>query len=37
MERFGKPEELIGGILYLASEDGEAFVTGVQMAQRLSS
>ena len=29
MERFGEPEELIGGILYLASEDAASFVTGV--------
>ena len=29
MERFGKPEELIGGILYLASEEAASFVTGV--------
>jgi NAD(P)-dependent dehydrogenase (short-subunit alcohol dehydrogenase family) len=29
MERFGEPEELIGGILYLASEEAASFVTGV--------
>lgn len=29
MERFGEPEELIGGLLYLASEDAASFVTGV--------
>ena len=29
MERFGEPEELIGGFLYLASEEAASFVTGV--------
>ncbi|WP_338471867.1 SDR family oxidoreductase [Niallia sp. XMNu-256] len=29
MERFGEPEELIGGLLYLASEEAASFVTGV--------
>jgi NAD(P)-dependent dehydrogenase (short-subunit alcohol dehydrogenase family) len=29
MERFGEPEELIGGILFLASEEAASFVTGV--------
>ena len=29
MERFGEPEELVGGILFLASEEAASFVTGV--------
>lgn len=29
MERFGEPEELIGGLLFLASEQAASFVTGV--------
>lgn len=29
MERFGEPEELIGGLLYLVSEEAASFVTGV--------
>ena len=29
MERFGEPEELVGGLLFLASEDAASFVTGV--------
>ena len=29
MERFGEPEELIGGILFFASEEAASFVTGV--------
>ncbi|WP_455661752.1 SDR family oxidoreductase [Pradoshia sp.] len=29
MERFGEPEELVGGLLYLASEEAASFVTGV--------
>ena len=29
MERFGEPEELLGGILFLASEEAASFVTGV--------
>ena len=29
MERFGEPEELVGGILFLASEQAASFVTGV--------
>lgn len=29
MKRFGEPHELIGGILYLASEEAASFVTGV--------
>lgn len=29
MGRFGEPEELIGGLLYLASEEAASFVTGV--------
>ncbi|MFY4773709.1 SDR family oxidoreductase [Metabacillus sp. RGM 3146] len=29
MERFGEPEELIGGLLFLASEQASGFVTGV--------
>jgi len=29
MGRFGEPEELVGGILYLASEEAASFVTGV--------
>ena len=29
MERFGEPEELVGGLLFLASEQAASFVTGV--------
>ena len=29
MERFGEPEELVGGLLFLASEEAASFVTGV--------
>ncbi|MFB6465412.1 SDR family oxidoreductase [Cytobacillus sp. Hz8] len=29
MERFGEPKELIGGLLYLVSEEAASFVTGV--------
>lgn len=29
MGRFGKPEELLGGVLYLVDEERSAFVTGV--------
>lgn len=29
MERFGEPEELIGGLLYLVSHEAASFVTGV--------
>lgn len=29
MERFGKPEELIGALLFLVSEDASSFVNGV--------
>jgi NAD(P)-dependent dehydrogenase (short-subunit alcohol dehydrogenase family) len=29
MERFGQPEELIGGLLFLVSEQAASFVTGV--------
>lgn len=29
MERFGKPEELNGALLYLISEEAASFVTGI--------
>ncbi len=29
MDRFGKPEELIGALLFLASEEAASFITGV--------
>lgn len=29
MDRFGKPEELLGTLLYLISEEASSFVNGV--------
>ncbi|MEJ7262595.1 SDR family oxidoreductase, partial [Staphylococcus epidermidis] len=29
MERFGKPEELIGALLFLVSEEASSFINGV--------
>jgi NAD(P)-dependent dehydrogenase (short-subunit alcohol dehydrogenase family) len=29
MDRFGKPEELIGALLFLASEEASGFINGI--------